>query len=339
LVLDQLLGFRHDEMTMTRWECVLSILFGVTTVTGCNSSRPASGELAPSPRTEPHQPEQPRDAGPAAATAKRLTLPGWEDLVLGTEPPADAVQRCEQLDDAVSRCRGCRSAKLPIACVEINLDHASKRVDSIIVKLPDDDAEAAAAVSGLTALWGTASSRGGQAGQLEWEAWRAPSEQATLTTSYIDASSGQIMTRPQDRVLDINPPTAVPSTTTSGGGSGSGAKNQAAGADQPTRTSQDVEHANAQRCADLAAKWCKDERYVYGSRLMAADQQICAQGGCQYPGQAGLPDTFDDRGCRNRLTKLCERGRARFKVKPGRDPTRMFAWCVDIDDMDEWQCH
>jgi hypothetical protein len=101
----------------------------------------------------------------------------------------------------------------------------------------------------------------------------------------------------------------------------------------------DEQRAKDQRCADLAAKWCKDERFVYGSRLMAADQQICDQGGCQYPGQAVLPDTFDDRGCRNRLTKLCQRGRARFKVKPGRDPKGMFAWCVDIDDMDEWQCH
>jgi hypothetical protein len=104
-------------------------------------------------------------------------------------------------------------------------------------------------------------------------------------------------------------------------------------------TAQDDQQAKDARCADLATKWCKDERYAYGSRLMAADQQICAQGGCQYPGQAVLPDTFDDRGCRSRLTKLCQRGRARFKVKPGRDPKGMFAWCVDIDAMDEWQCH
>lgn len=92
-------------------------------------------------------------------------------------------------------------------------------------------------------------------------------------------------------------------------------------------------------CADLSAKWCKDERYRYGEQLMAKDQQICAQGGCQFPGQAVLPDTFDDQGCRSHLTKLCERGHAKFKLKPGRQANAMFAWCVDVDDMDEWKCH
>jgi hypothetical protein len=109
----------------------------------------------------------------------------------------------------------------------------------------------------------------------------------------------------------------------------------------PSTTSHDDQRAKDQRCAQLADKWCTAERQQYGSQLMMQHQQsgLCDSYGNCAAANAAMPDTFDDRSCRNRLTKLCQRGRARFKQRPGGDQQSIWSWCVDVDDMDEWHCH
>jgi hypothetical protein len=88
---------------------------------------------------------------------RHLTLPGWEDALPGGAVPSDARQRCTDkdtdgtpLDSHFLKCKGCRSAQLPLPCIEVVSDDDGKHAFVISARLPlDDDQQVAAIIDAL----------------------------------------------------------------------------------------------------------------------------------------------------------------------------------------------
>ena len=146
-----------------------------------------------------------RQDASASATEHHLTLPGWEDLLPGHAPPPDVFQACSHLDDdsKLDKCRGCRSAKLPLPCVDLLYDPRKTEVYSIVVRLPDIEEEAAKVVDSLHAAWGAPTSTNGEKDWIE-ETWQTQWENAELITDNLDLQTGRRTTTPTSRVVHIS---------------------------------------------------------------------------------------------------------------------------------------
>lgn len=102
----------------------------------------------------------PRDQSPDAIRLDtRLVFPGWEDLVIGQEPPADARQRCERVgEDRIGEgkkyedCHSCRSASLPLPCVRVGIEDGV--VWLVSAEIPTGKDHIAGVLAAIHAAWG-----------------------------------------------------------------------------------------------------------------------------------------------------------------------------------------
>lgn len=303
------------------------------------------------------------DPSPTVGREHHLVLPGWEDLLPGEAPPKDAVQHCERAHvngyaPEMSRCTGCRPASLPIPCVTAVIDPGSGHVASVLARL--DTPRAAAAIH---RSWGTSTVEimeviRADTWRTAWEVARlfvvnkARSELSILPLVPLPVEESDQMGNRAAGIpsIELRPATAADRETLTDADENARTKAEQDGyfkvpaeedgrradalAEEATKAAED-----AVGCAEHASQWCQGERMRLAGEKMSYDSAYSSAYGEAYPGQPHSTLNFDDRACRNRLTKLCERGQAKFTLSK-----YMTKWvrpddlCVDIDSMNEWQC-
>lgn len=110
------------------------------------ATKPPTAPTVPTPTTTP--------TVDGEAQGVRLTFPGWQDLLIGSAAPADAVQRCERASsrpgERLDTCKGCRSAGLALPCVTVGL----KNGVAWLVSAEIPDGEVAHVLAAIHAAWG-----------------------------------------------------------------------------------------------------------------------------------------------------------------------------------------
>ena len=160
--------------------------------------RPDSREQTPGRNTEPSDAAKVeiQNSGKTkeSGALKHFTFPGWEDVVVGRAPPADARQSCTHPDpDAKEfvQCKACRSAKLAAPCIEI-MTNADKTV-IVSADVPTDGAAGAAMIAALKRSWGPPDKTHHtylERQEISYEeCWRGPSDGVMFVTNYYDLSA------------------------------------------------------------------------------------------------------------------------------------------------------